>query len=63
MDFFGDKRFWCRGDRSGDFGRGVLAAQPTHSASCSSDDEFAGGYADSSVNNSTKAVTPASRSG
>jgi hypothetical protein len=54
----------CRSDRSGDFGRGVLAAQPTHSASCSSDDdEFAGGYADSSINNSTKVVTPASRTG
>jgi hypothetical protein len=53
----------CRSDRSGDFGRGVLAPRSAHSASGSGDDEFAGGYADSSVNKRAEAVKPAKRSG
>jgi hypothetical protein len=61
MDFLGDRRFLYA--IAAVIVVVILAAQPTDSASCSSDDECAGRYADSSVNNSAKAVEPANRSG
>jgi len=48
--------------RHGDFGRHVLAAQPAHGASCSSDDKFAGDYAYADSINGAKAVRLAGRS-
>ena len=61
MDFLGDRRFLYA--IAAVIVVVILAAQPTDSASGSGDDEFAGGYADSSVNKRAEAVKPARRSG